>query len=105
MAFDAKGKSKEEIIEHMMAHVGGVDYPLFDALQAAIQAKIADQLVSTANTARDDFIRTIGALKSSIDQFEESNRRASKALNWLTFVIAFAAIVQLILFAWRIGSP
>ena len=93
--YSSKGKSKEEILEEMeKLGEGGVDYPLFDAMTAATQVRIVDQLCGRIGAAGEDFLRTSTALKESIDKFKESNEKTSKVLIWLTVVLAGAGLVQ-----------
>jgi cobalamin-dependent methionine synthase I len=92
--FDYKGKKTEEILDQMFNLVGGVDYPIFEALKAAIQVKTTDQVLHTIDEGRKDFINMIGVLRTSIDQFKKSSERTSKALIALTAVIGFATLVQ-----------
>ena len=92
---DFRDKKTEEILFEMNEGKMGktTDVP-FHVAKSLIDTRIVNQICSTIDEAKKDSARIIDNLIGSIDNFRKSNERTSTRLVYLTYVIAFAAIVQ-----------
>ncbi len=102
MGLNIDGKTTEDILKEMANLAGGdLRFPTFDAMKAFIQVGTVDKLCGIIGAAGGDFVKqsnalreSVGHLKDSIDDFKKSNERTSKAIIWLTVVLAIAALIQ-----------
>jgi hypothetical protein len=92
--YDVKGKTAERILEEMTNLEAYAGTEVFEMQKSAIQVRIADQVCTTIDGARTEFIKMIGNLTRSIDQFRESNERSSNAIIFLTKALVFLTAIQ-----------
>jgi len=124
--YEVKGKSAEDILEEMTNREDYIDGPQFFELQkAAIQVRLATTICNSIDTgsinffrqiivlqeliekARSDFInesdnfrKSMGEVQTSLEKFQKSNEKASKALTIAINILAFVAAVQVLIFAY-----
>jgi hypothetical protein len=110
--YNFEEKSAEEILKGLENYQG----KSIEWWAAAIQVKIVNQLCRSIGAAGGDFVNTSTALKESIndsskalkdsiDEFRKSNERNSRALNLFTLIIGIAAVIQVVLFVYKIICP
>jgi hypothetical protein len=121
-----KDKSTEDILLEMENLAGGsLNYPVFDAMSAAIQVGVVNKLCNTIDTASENFLlqishlneriegarnnfvtesdafrKSMAEIKASLEEFRESNEKASRTLTRATYVLAFVALVQAVILAY-----
>jgi hypothetical protein len=124
--YEVKGKSAEDILEEMTNREDYIDGPQFFELQkTAIQVRLATTICNSIDTgsinffrqiivlqeliekARSDFInesynfrKSMGEVQTSLEKFQKSNEKASKALTIAINILAFVAAVQVLIFAY-----
>ena len=122
--WSSKGKPAEQILEEMERY-GGQDlrYNIFDAMNAAIQVRLTAKICGSMDAASTDFVRqstnlkecvdaarnnfvdeshdfrkSIGEIRSSLEEFRNSSEKSSRALTRATYVLAGVALIQAIIF-------
>ena len=109
---DPQGETLEELLRQMFEipglvsdHPGDSSRARANGLAAAIRKKIWDQQFHTIAETRKEFIDQTSALRGAIDEFRKSTERSSRALNYLTFVITIAAVLNVGIFIYRMVCP
>jgi hypothetical protein len=116
----SKAKRVEEIQKDLegLGYIA-IDKPLPLAMIAAIQVRLIDKLCDAIDTASRDFViqsngfkeciegarnnfvtesgalrKSMGEIRSSLEEFRKSNEKSSNALTVATYVLACVALVQ-----------
>jgi len=119
-----KNKSLQEFLLYLNEGIHPPDGAQFQLSKLAIEVKLIGKLSDIINTASVDVLRqsgflketieaarnnfitesgalrkSMGEIRSSLEEFRESNEKSSKALTVATYVLAGVASIQAVIFA------